>query len=60
MNEEHKKRGLAHSKILTTVALSALFLGSNPSPLFVERDLFLLTNFNNSIRYMFDSHRHSL
>ena len=31
MNEEHKKRGLAHSKILTTVALSALFLGSSPA-----------------------------
>lgn len=24
MNEDHKKRGLAHSKILTAVAISAL------------------------------------
>ncbi|MBQ8441752.1 MAG: TonB-dependent receptor [Bacteroides sp.] len=31
MNEEHKKRGLANSKILTAVALSALFLGSSPA-----------------------------
>ena len=31
MNEEHKRRGLAHSKILTTVALSALFMGSSPA-----------------------------
>lgn len=30
MNEEHKRRGLAHCKILSTVALSALFLGSSP------------------------------
>ena len=28
MNEERKKRGLAHSKFLTAVAISALFLGS--------------------------------
>lgn len=28
MNEDHKKRGLAHSKILTAVAISALFLSS--------------------------------
>lgn len=31
MNKEHKRRGLAHSKILTTVALSALFMGSSPA-----------------------------
>lgn len=28
MNEERKKRGLAYSKFLTAVAISALFLGS--------------------------------
>ena len=28
MNEDRKKRGLAHSKFLTVVAMSALFLSS--------------------------------
>ena len=28
MNEDRKKRGLANSKFLTAVAISALFLGS--------------------------------
>ena len=27
MNEDRKKRGLAHSKLLTAVAIGALFLG---------------------------------
>ena len=29
MNEERKKRGLAYSKFLTAVAISALLLGSD-------------------------------
>lgn len=28
MNEEHKKRGIMHSKFFTAVAISALLLGS--------------------------------
>ena len=28
MNEDRKRRGMAHSKFLTAVAISALFLGS--------------------------------
>ncbi len=29
MNEEHKKRGIMHSKFFTAVAISALLLGSS-------------------------------
>ena len=30
MNEQLKRRGFAHNKILATVALSAMFLGGSP------------------------------
>ncbi len=56
MNEDHKKRGLTHSKLLTAVAISSLLLSSGN----VMAAQAILTNRLEYTEQIASYHRHGL